>query len=117
MRILLDECINLDECIDAEVSKAFPRHVVKTVAQIGWSGTDDGPLLVLAQEQFDVFVAIDRNLEHQQNLKKFNLGFVMVHVRSNEIASYLHLFAQIEKAAEDVRAGQIIHVVAHEIQG
>jgi hypothetical protein len=89
---------------------------VKTVAQAGWCSTGDGPLLVLAQEKFDVFVTIDRNLEHQQDLKKFKLGFVIVHVRSNEIASYLHLFAQIEKAAEDVRAGQTIHVVSHEIR-
>ena len=111
MRILLDECVN------AGVSKAFPGHAVKTVAQTGWSGTDDGPLLALAQEQFDVIVTIDRNLEHQQNLKKFKLGFVIVHVRSNEIASYLNLFAQMEKAAENVRAGQIIHVPGHEIQG
>jgi hypothetical protein len=74
-------------------------------------------LLVLAQEQFDVFVTIDRNLEHQQNLKKFKLGFVIVHVRSNEIAPYLHLFAQLKSAAESVRTGQIIHVVDHEIQG
>lgn len=91
MRILLDECVNAGVC------NAFPGHSVKTVAQSGWRSTDDGPLLILAQEQFDVFVTIDSNLEHQQNLKKFNLGFVIVSVRSNQINSYLHLFANSRK--------------------
>ena len=100
MRILLDECVN------AGVRKAFPGHAVKTVAQTGWHSTDDGTLLLLTQQQFDVFVTIDRNLEHQQNLKKFNLGFVVVRVPSNEISSYLHLFAQLKEAAESVRRGQ-----------
>ena len=111
MRILLDECVNAGVC------KAFPGHRVKTVAQTGWRSTDDGPLLVLAQQQFDVFVTIDRNLEHQQNLKKFSLRFVVVQVRSNEITSYLPLFAQLNEAAESVHAGQVIHVVSPEIRG
>ena len=111
MRILLDECVN------AGVSNALPGHAVKTVAQTGWCGTADGPLLVLAQEQFDVFVTIDRSLEYQQNCKRFDLGFIIVHVRSNEISSYLHLFAQIKEAAEKVRAGEMIHVVSPESRG
>jgi predicted nuclease of predicted toxin-antitoxin system len=111
VRILLDECVNAGVC------KAFPGHAVKTVAQSGWRGTDDGPLLILAQEQFDVFVTIDSNLEHQQNLKKFNLGFVIVSVRSNEINSYLHLFAQLKEAAESVSPSQVIHIVSPEIRG
>ncbi len=103
MRILLDECVN------AGVIKAFPGHSVRTVTQTGWRSTDDGPLLVLAQQQFDVFVTIDRNLEHQRNLKKFNLGFVVVRVPSNETTSCLHLFAQLNEAAESVQPCQVIH--------
>ena len=111
MRILLDECVN------AGVSKAFPGHAVKTVAQAGWQGTDDGPLLFMAQKQFDVFVTMDRNMEHQQNLEKFDLGFVVVRVRSNEISSYLDLFAQLKEAAESVRPGQVVHVVSTDVRG
>jgi len=66
---------------------------------------------MLAQKQFDVFVTIDRNLEHQQNLRRFNLGFVVAKVRNNEISSYLHLFEQIKQAAENVGAGQAIYVI------
>ena len=111
MRILLDECVNAGVC------KAFPGHAVKTVAQTGWRSTEDGPLLILAQEQFDVFVTIDSNLEHQQNLKTFSLGFVIVRVWSNEITCYQPLFAKLKQAAENVRPGQVIHIVSPEIRG
>jgi hypothetical protein len=104
VRILLDECVN------AGVRKAFPGHAVKTVAETGWNSTADGLLLVLAQQQFDVFVTIDRNLEHQQNLEKFDLGFVVVRMRNNEITSYLQLFVELNSAAESVQPGRVIHV-------
>jgi hypothetical protein len=39
---------------------------------MGWDTLEDGVLLQLAQERFDVFLTIDRNLEYQQNLRKFS---------------------------------------------
>ena len=106
MRILLDECVN------AGLRAAFQGHAVKTVTEIGWRSSEDGPLLNYAQGQFDVFVTIDRNLEHQQNLKKFNLGFIVVRAPSNEIISYRPIFVPLQEAAEVVRAGQVIYVVS-----
>ena len=105
MRILPGECVN------AEVKAAFLGHAVKTVAEIGWRGSADGPLLTHAQESFDVFVTIDRRLEHQQNLKKLRLGFVIIRVPNNEIGSYKAIFAELSQAAETVKAGQVIRVL------
>ena len=104
MRILLDECVN------AEVKTAFPGHAVKTVSQTGWGGSPDSPLLTRAQNAFDVFVTIDRKLEHQHNLKKLRFGIIIAHVPSNEIGSYQPIFAALRKAAEAVKAGEVIHV-------
>lgn len=104
MRILLDECVN------AGVKAAFPGHTVKTVAEIGWGGSGDDPLLTHAQESFDVFVTIDRKLEHQHNLKGLRLGFVLIRVPDNRIGSYRGIFAELSQAAETVKHGQVIHV-------
>ena len=101
MRILLDECVH------AEVKVAFPGHFTRTVSEVGWSGLKDGPLLNLAQEQFDVFVTIDRRLEQQQELGKFRLGFVIARVPSNEISSYQPVFAALREAAENVKTGEV----------
>ncbi len=96
--------------MNAGVKAAFPGHTVKTVAQIGWGGSADRPLLTHAQKSFDVFVTIDRKLEHQQKLKALRLGFVVVGVPDNRIASFRAIFPELLQAAETVKRGQVIHV-------
>jgi predicted nuclease of predicted toxin-antitoxin system len=108
VRILLDECVHIG------VKAAFGGHIVESVTETGWRSSKDGPLLAFAQEQFDVFVTIDRNLEHQQNLARLKLGFVVVRVPSNELAYYLPLFEQLRIAAESVQKGAITYVVSHQ---
>ena len=104
MRILIDECVHVG------VKRAFSGHLVKTVAEIGWRSSKDGPLLTKAQDQFDVFVTIDRNLDRQQNLAKLRMGIIVVRVPSNEIAYYEPLFEELKGAAEKVDSGQVIYV-------
>ena len=105
MRILLDECVN------PRVKAAFPKHEVKTVVDMMWQGTTNGELLALAEaHKFDVFVTVDQNLRHQQNIVASKLGFVVVKVPDNNIKFYRPLFPELNKAAEGVRAGEVIHV-------
>lgn len=104
MRILLDECVN------AGVKAAFPGHLVRTVTEISWRGSKDGPLLAYAENSFDVFVTIDRRLERQYDLKRLRLGFVVAHVPSNEIASYQPIFEALLSAAASVKPGEVVHV-------
>ena len=104
MRVLLDECVH------ADVRAAFPDDHVETATEAGWRGLEDGVLLALAQTRFDVLVTIDRSLEHQNNLANFNLGVVVVHVRSNEIGSFQSLFSQIRDATARVRPGTAVQV-------
>jgi hypothetical protein len=104
VRILLDECVN------AGVKAAFPGHAVKTVTEMGWSGSKDGPLLAYAQNSFDVFVTIDRKLESRHDLKKLRLGIVLARVPSNKLSSYEPIFAALLEAAITVKPGWVVHV-------
>ena len=104
MRILLDECVN------PRVRAAFPGHEVLTVTAAGWSALEDGELLRLARGRFDVFLTIDRGIEHQQNVAVLSFGIVIVHVAKNRLAYYEPLFQQMRNAVETVRAGEVIHV-------
>ncbi|MBE9045623.1 DUF5615 family PIN-like protein [Pleurocapsales cyanobacterium LEGE 10410] len=52
----------LDECIDRRLAREFSGQNIKTVSQMGWSGTKNGELLALAEKEFDVFITVDRNL-------------------------------------------------------
>jgi hypothetical protein len=40
---------------------AFPGREVATVAEVGWSGLQNGELLQLAAARFDLFVTADQN--------------------------------------------------------
>ena len=63
----------LDECIDRRLAREIEGHGVVTVPQAGWEGIRNGELLRLAQEQFDVFITVDRNLSFQQHLPRFTM--------------------------------------------
>jgi hypothetical protein len=71
-------------------SKLFPRsyhrrrkvtflfadggHKCETVRDAGFSGKDNGDLLALAEEHFDVLVTIDKNNRYQQNMTGRNIA-------------------------------------------
>ncbi len=79
MRILLDECI------DRRLAKEVVGHEVMTVPQMGWAAGKNGDLLTLAQDQFDVFVTVDRNLSFQQNSPQFNIAVVILQGLTNRL--------------------------------
>ena len=105
MHILLDECVN------PRVKAAFPNHEAKTVRDMTWQGATNDELLALAEaNHFQVFVTIDQSLRYQQNIAARTLGFVVVKVPDNNIKFYRPLFSELNKAAETVKAGQVIHI-------
>jgi hypothetical protein len=96
--------------VNAGVKAAFPGHSVRTVTEISWRGSKDGPLLAYAEKSFDVFVTIDRKLERQHDLGRLRLGFVVAHVPTNEMASYRPIFDPLLSAAASVKPGELVHV-------
>jgi predicted nuclease of predicted toxin-antitoxin system len=104
MRVLLDECVN------PRVRAAFPNHHVKTVLEMGWCGITNGKLLELAQNLFDVFVTLDKNLEYQQNLRSLTFAIIVVSVPDNKIGSYRSIFSQLLRAAEMIVPGDVIRI-------
>ncbi len=64
MRILLDECV------PRPLKREFTDLDLKTVSEMGWSGTKNGALLKLMSEsKFTVLLTSDRNIKHEQNLQ------------------------------------------------
>jgi hypothetical protein len=63
-----------------------------------------------AQNEFDVFVTLDGSLEFQQNLSKFHIGVVVVHVPRNQLSHYRLLHRELLQAVENASAGKVIHV-------
>lgn len=70
--------ILLDECLDRRLRKLFPDHFVKTVPDMGWAGLKNGMLLGRAEDDFDVFVTVDRNLAFQQRTSRFAITILVL---------------------------------------
>ena len=66
MRILLDESVPV------QVRDALYDHSVSTAVEMGWRGISNGELLDRAEAQgFELVIVADKNLRHQQNLRKW----------------------------------------------
>jgi len=67
--------ILLDECVPRPLARYLEDHQVQTVPQAGWASTVNGPLIRLAESEFDVFITVDKGIRYQQNLNSMVIGF------------------------------------------
>jgi predicted nuclease of predicted toxin-antitoxin system len=103
--------ILLDENIDNFLKTLFaPQFEVATVRERGWNGKKNGELLRLAQEEFDVFVTMDKSLEHQQNLRSLGLGVVVLYAHSNAYSLIAPMMPKVNEAITLVQVGEVVHI-------
>jgi hypothetical protein len=100
----------LDECIDRRLAKDLEGHEVKTVPQMGWAGIKNGALLTLAENEFDAFITVDRNLSFQQNLPGFNIAVLVLHAKSNRLADLKPLAPKILSTLPTLTKGAAEHI-------
>jgi len=106
MRVLLDECV------PRKLRRELPGHDVKTVAEMGWSGTKNNALLRLAAAQFDVLLTVDQGIPYQQNLPGLDLALVIVRAPNNDINNLRPKMPEVLRVLEVIQPGQVVHVGA-----
>lgn len=104
MRVLLDECV------PRRLKNDLLEHEVRTVAEMGWSGTKDRELIQLAEQNFDALITVDRNLEHQQNLCSVELVIVVIVAASNDINVLRKLMPKVCAALSESKTGSVIRL-------
>lgn len=104
MRILIDECL------PKKLKLELPDHFVQTVPEAGWASKQNGELLRLAEKEFDVLLTNDRNIEHQQNLKQFDLAFIVLVAPTNDINDLKPLMPAVNASLRNVGPGEIISI-------
>jgi hypothetical protein len=77
---------------------------------MGWAGVQNGELLRRASGNVDVFVTMDRNLEHQQHFTDLPFGIVLVIARSNRMTDLTPLVPDILAAIAKVERGRLERV-------
>lgn len=77
----------LDESVPRRLATSFPEaFTVHTVQEMGWAGTENGRLLLLAaSEQFDALVTVDQGIEHQQNVRELPIPVVIMLAARNRL--------------------------------
>ena len=79
---------------------------------MGWSGAENGRLLALAQQQFDAFVTVDRNLSFQQNLPAFDIAVIVLRAGSNRLQDLLPLVPEVLACLDDLQPGVPVFVAS-----
>jgi predicted nuclease of predicted toxin-antitoxin system len=96
----------LDECVDWRLLREFADHDAQTVKQVGWENVKNGALLRLAATKFDVFMTVDKNLPHQQNLAGLELAALVLRGRTTRLPDLLELLPMIRAALLNPQPGK-----------
>lgn len=102
--------ILLDECLPRKLKVLFSEHDAVTVREMGWTGTKNGALLRLAENEFDVFITSDRNLSYQQNLRSMALSIIVLVAPNNRLDTLQALIPQVISLLSRIEPGEIVYI-------
>jgi hypothetical protein len=86
----------LDECVPRRLKRELVGHDAWTAPEMGWATKRNSELLRLAVgADFDVFLTVDRKLEHQQDLSTFDIAVLVLLAKSNTVAHLRPLMPQV----------------------
>jgi hypothetical protein len=86
----------LDENLPKKLNNDFPGHEVYTVREKGWEGKTNGELIKLMLDSaFDALLTFDKNLQHQQNFKKYTITVFILSAPDNTYLTLQTLVPQI----------------------
>jgi hypothetical protein len=66
----------------------------------------------LASGRFDVFVTVDGNLSHQQNVQALPIAIVVLHAKANRLADLLPLVPDLLAVIGSAKPGAVTTVNA-----
>ncbi|MDB5128114.1 hypothetical protein [Mucilaginibacter sp.] len=88
----------LDENLPKKLKLDFPEHEIYTVSDKGWNGIQNGNLLkLLIEENFDALITFDKNLQYQQNFKKYTINVFV-------LTASINTYSELTKLSPKVKA-------------
>lgn len=79
---------------------------------MGWSRKSNGELLGLMSGKFEVFVTIDKNVIHQQNMRKLPVALIVLRAKTNSFEDIEPLVPQILAALSSIKVGELKRISA-----
>lgn len=100
----------LDECLPRRLLRDLCDHSATTVPRQGWAGITNGALLARVNPEFDVFITMDSNIVHQQNLNELQVCLIVLHGPNSNYETLQPLVPDIQAAIDQATPGSIIHL-------
>lgn len=70
---------------------------IYTVSDKGWNSLENGDLITAMQnEAFHYLITSDKNLQYQQNINKYAIGFIVLNVPNNTYEIILPLLNKLK---------------------
>lgn len=104
--------ILLDESLPRKLRNSFGQeHEVLTVRDKGWLGKKNGELLrLMINNNFELFITVDRNLPYQQNLTNIPLTICILCAVNNRLETLQKLIPKIFERLEKGDLQSIIEI-------
>jgi len=99
--------ILLDECVSRKAKRLFANYEVSTVPEEGFAGLKNGKLLTASEDAgFDILLTIDKNMNYQQNINKFELVLVVFGVFKSGVKYMEELMPEFERQVDSFEKGK-----------
>jgi len=103
--------ILLDENFPVKLKSDFTGLDVFTVDEMNWKGKKNGELLFLMQQnEFDALVTIDKKLQYQQNLSKYNINIVILNLKDTREKFIKPFVPEIMKKLNSGKTGKVFEI-------
>ncbi len=83
---------------------------MRTVPEMGWSGTKNGALLRKAAGAFDVLLPVDSNMEFQQNTAELPVAVIVLVAYKNDVDLLRPLMPQVRELLPFIEPGRLYHI-------
>jgi hypothetical protein len=100
--------ILLDENVDVEILDLFPGHEIRHATERGLRGLTNGAFFrFLDLERYELFVAADKNVRHQQNMKSRGFALVVLDVHPKNFANLAACIPELHRIMGTLSAGEV----------
>lgn len=108
VRVLLDENLPL------EFAAEILGREVTTVRANGWAGLKNGALMQRAATTCDVFVTMDKNIQHRQHIAALTCGVILLSAPSNRLEHLRPLLPKLLLGIAETRRGELVRMNSRE---
>jgi predicted nuclease of predicted toxin-antitoxin system len=104
--------ILLDESLPRKLKNDFgTQHEVWTVRDKDWLGQKNGALLkLMVENNFELFVTVDRNLQYQQNLEQLPLTIIVLSAVDNRRETLAKLIPKLFDRLAEGNSQNVIEI-------